>query len=80
MPRMSNSTSTKLPARRSESAVFHAGDFFSIGPYVSHSMFFPEDCVMVQMYDRPVEQPDGKKDIYSDALLLGERKGEATCT
>ncbi|MCR5576857.1 MAG: cupin domain-containing protein [Oscillospiraceae bacterium] len=67
-------------AECSERAVFHAGDFFSIGPYVSHSMFFPEDCVMVQMYDRPVEQPNGEKDIYSEALLFGERKGEASCT
>ena len=68
-------------AERSESAVFHAGDFFAVAPYVSHSMFFPEDCVMVQMYDRPVEQPNGEKDIYSEALLFGERKkGEASCT
>ena len=68
-------------AERSESAVFRTGDFFAVGPYVSHSMFFPEDCVMVQMYDRPVEQPNGEKDIYSEALLFGEqKKGEASCT
>ena len=68
-------------AGRSESVTFHAGDFFAIEPLISHSMFFPEDCVMVQMYDRPVEQPNGEKDIYSEALLFGEqKKGEASCT
>ena len=64
---------TLRTAERTESAAFHAGDFFAVEPWVSHSMFFPEDCVMVQMYDRPVEQPDGGKDIYNEALLLAER-------
>ena len=64
---------------RTESAAFHAGDFFAVEPFVSHSMFFPEDCVMVQMYDRPVEQPGGGKDIYKEALLFAERnRGETT--
>ncbi len=68
-------------ADRTEAAAFHAGDFFSVGPYISHSMFFPEDCVMVQMYDRPVEQPGGEKDIYDEELLFeGQNRGEATCT
>lgn len=66
---------------RAERAVFRAGDFFAVEPYVSHSMFFPEDCVMVQMYDRPVEQPNGEKDIYSEALLSGEQnRRHAICT
>ena len=47
-----------------ECVTFQADDFFRIDPYVVHSMFFPEDCVMVQMYDVPVEQQDGTKDIY----------------
>ena len=68
-------------AERSECAVFRAGDFFAVGPYVVHSMFFPEDCVMVQMYDRPVEQPNGEKDIYGEALLFAEEnRGDAACT
>jgi mannose-6-phosphate isomerase-like protein (cupin superfamily) len=47
-----------------ECVTFQADDFFRIDPYVVHSMFFLEDCVMVQMYDVPVEQQDGTKDIY----------------
>lgn len=46
--------------------VFRENDFFEISPYVIHSMFFPEHCVMVQMYDKCVEKSDGSKDIYSE--------------
>ena len=66
---------TLKTAERTETAVFHEGDFFAVEPFVSHSMFFPEDCVMVQMYDRPVEQPDGGKDIYNETLLFAEQNG-----
>ena len=66
---------TLKTAERTETAVFQKGDFFAVEPFVSHSMFFPEDCVMVQMYDPPVEQPDGGKDIYGEALLLAEQNG-----
>ena len=66
---------TLKTAERTETAVFHKGDFFAVEPFVSHSMFFPEDCVMVQMYDPPVEQPDGGKDIYGEELLLAEQNG-----
>lgn len=44
--------------------LFSSGDFFGIRPYVIHSMYFPEDCVMVAMYDIPIEKKDGSKDIY----------------
>lgn len=47
-----------------ETAVFKKGDFFGIRPYTIHSLFFPEDCVMVAMYDVCVENEDGTKDIY----------------
>ena len=46
--------------------VFRKGDFFEVHPYVIHSMFFEEDCIMVQMYDTCVELPDGTKDIYTE--------------
>ena len=48
-----------------ETVLFSKNDFFEIAPYVVHSMFFPEDCVMLAMYDKPVERADGSKDIYS---------------
>ena len=46
--------------------LFHPGDFFEIAPYVVHSMRFPEDCVLVAMYDIPVEKTNGTKDIYKE--------------
>ena len=45
---------------------FGKNDFFEIQPMVLHDMHFTEDCIMVQMYDIPVENPDGSKDIYME--------------
>lgn len=47
-----------------ETATFKKNAFFEIPPLVSHSMFFPEDCILVALYDIPVERDDGTKDIY----------------
>ena len=49
-----------------EVAIFNKGDFFEIHPFVLHNMFFLEDCLMVQMYDSPVENADGTKDIFME--------------
>ena len=49
-----------------EEVLFSQHDFFAIAPGVIHSMYFPEDCLMVQMYDIPVEIGNGKKDIYPE--------------
>ena len=49
-----------------ETVVFHRGDFFEIKPFVLHNMVCPEDCLMVQMYDIPVEKEDGTKDIFAE--------------
>lgn len=46
--------------------VFCKGDFFEVRPYIIHSMFFPEDCIMVQMYNKCVELSDGTKDIFTE--------------
>lgn len=43
---------------------FGTGEFFMVMPNVVHELSFPEDCVMVQLYDIPVEKKDGTKDIY----------------
>jgi len=56
----------ELTARKngkSESCVFSQGDFFGVGPDVSHEFLFMEDTVLVSMYDQGVELPDGTKDI-----------------
>lgn len=44
--------------------IFGKNEFFQINPYVVHSMYFPEDCIMVAMYDKCVELEDGSKDIF----------------
>ena len=49
-----------------EKVIFKQGDFFEIHPYVLHNMFFPEYCLMIQLYDKPVENEDGTKDIYME--------------
>ena len=51
--------------QQKERAVFHQTDFFEIGPFVSHSMYFPTACLMVQLYSEPVVK-DGASDIYPD--------------
>lgn len=43
---------------------FSKDSFFQVNPYVIHSMYFPEDCIMVAMYDKCVELGDGTKDIF----------------
>ena len=50
----------------SQKSLFKKNDFFQINSNVVHSMFFPEDCVMVAMYDKCVEQIDGSKDIFPE--------------
>ncbi len=49
-----------------EDVTFKKGDFFEIHPYIIHSMYFQEDCLMVQMYSIPVENEDGTKDIFRE--------------
>lgn len=48
-----------------EKSIFSEGDFFQISPYIMHSMRFPEDCILVAMYDICIEKEDGSKDIYN---------------
>lgn len=49
-----------------EIVVFKQGDFFEIHPHILHYMFFLEHCLMVQMYDIPIEKKDGTKDIFME--------------
>lgn len=50
-----------------EKTVFKCGDFFQITPYTVHSMFYPEDTVLVALYDIPIELENGEKDIFQQA-------------
>ena len=45
---------------------FQKGDFFLIKPGVIHSLSFCEDCLLIALYDVPIERDDGTKDIYSE--------------
>lgn len=47
-----------------ERHIFKSGDFFMIEPYAVHSFTFTDDTLMVALYDKPVEKPDGSKDIF----------------
>lgn len=47
---------------------FEKDEFFLIKSFVVHSMSFSEDCVLIALYDTPVELVDGTKDIYSKEL------------
>lgn len=51
-----------------ENIRFSKNDFFMIRPFVVHSMSFSEDCLLVAMYDTPVEFEDGTMDIYSEEV------------
>ncbi len=51
---------------KKETVSFSEQDFFRVRPFVIHSMFFPEDCVLVAMYDKCVKLADGLKDIYPE--------------
>lgn len=64
---VSGSVEVTLRGKDSEEKVtFQRGDFFEIYPFALHNMYFPEDCLMVQMYDIPVENEDGTKDIFTE--------------
>ncbi len=47
-----------------ETEVFKAGDFFRIGPYITHDFDYLEDSILVTMYSLGVELGDGKMDSY----------------
>ncbi len=64
---LTGSVSVKIEENgNKENKEYHAGDFFKVFPYEKHSMFFLEDCWMIQMYDKPIEYADGKKDIFTE--------------
>lgn len=57
----------RVTARRGdeeESAIFQEGDFFRIGPYVTHDFAYMEDSILVTMYSLGVEMEDGTMDSY----------------
>ena len=69
---------TLISNGKKQETLFQIGDFFEIPPMVLHEMFYPEDCIMVALYDQPVENEQGEKDIcvpeIGDALWIVEEK------
>ncbi len=49
-----------------ETARFERGDFFLVKPFITHSMSFPLDCIMLAIYDYPIQNQNQEKDIYSE--------------
>ncbi len=54
----------------SETEIVHfvKNDFFFLKPFIIHGMHFPEDCLLLALYDKPVELVDGTKDIYHEEI------------
>lgn len=48
---------------KSERAIFSAGDFWSVQPYIGHDFHFLKDTVHIAMYDLGVDLPDGTRDL-----------------
>lgn len=64
---ISGGTEVELKSIKNEDSCkkkFREGDFFLIPPLVAHRFFFPENCVMLVMYDRHIIDSQGGKDIY----------------
>lgn len=55
---------TAKQGEMTEQHIFEQGEFFGIGPNVSHEFLFLENTVLVSMYDHGVEMSDGTKDIF----------------
>lgn len=51
--------------KQHEEYTMKEGDFFTIPPLVAHSFIFLSDTMLISMYDRGVELPDGDKDILA---------------
>lgn len=47
-----------------EVQAFETGDFFQIAPYVGHVFRYPQDTILIGLYDRGIEEEDGEKDIF----------------
>ena len=50
-----------------ESRVFRAGEMFALPPGVIHEFAYLEDTLLIGLYDRGVEEADGK-DIIAESL------------
>lgn len=58
--------SCRVTAKRNEeieTEIFHEGDFFRIGPYITHDFEYLEDSALVTMYSLGVELENGRMDI-----------------
>lgn len=54
---------TAINGAETETETFTDGDMFSLSPGTAHRMYYTKDTVLVALYDKGVEYPDGTKDI-----------------
>ncbi|MDE7312830.1 MAG: cupin domain-containing protein [Eubacterium sp.] len=50
--------------REKETEIYRAGDFFRIGPYITHDFDYLEDSILVTMYSLGAELEDGRMDSF----------------
>lgn len=55
---------TAYKENEKESDLFSEGDFFFIGPYVTHDFEYIENSVLVTMYSLGIESDNGDMDSY----------------
>lgn len=58
---------TAYKENQRECEIFDAGDFFRIGPYVTHNFDYIEDAILVTMYSLGVELEHGGMDSYQES-------------
>jgi dTDP-4-dehydrorhamnose 3,5-epimerase-like enzyme len=61
-----------------ETRNYKRNDFFKIDPYTAHVFTYHEDSALISMYNKGVELPDGRMDIFkvSEKEYLRMEKGE----
>lgn len=65
-----------LEGNHIQTCLFHENDFFRIQSNMVHSMFFPQDCIMVGMYDVCIEKGNGEKDIHPHPGKVRQENGK----
>lgn len=62
-----------LEDNKTKDFVAKDNDFFSIKPGVVHTFEFIKDTLMVILYDKGIEEAEGKKDIYPKEEKYNEK-------
>lgn len=55
---------TAYTEKKKQSEIFSEGDFFFIGPYITHDFEYIENSILVTMYSLGIESDNGDMDSY----------------